>query len=191
MTPSRSKKTARCGVSAYQRSQSPSSLEDRCHVQVESWQQITRECVLVDDLPDFFYPGGSELVDLNGAGFRIDNPKFFDSGTCVLLLLVYQIQAASLWRKNLNHKLRRTLRSFLGQNLKPFVQNNNYIRLKDVEFIQINIKWSVEEFPDRVALQITMQFKLQVTGNLLMKTVRRRSHIKIALDQLIPRPGLR
>ena len=48
-------------------------------------------------------------------GFRIDNPKFFDSGPCVLLLLVYQIQAASLWRKNLNDKLRRTLRSFLGQ----------------------------------------------------------------------------
>jgi hypothetical protein len=32
---------------------------------------------------------------------------------------------------------------------------------------------------------------LQVTGNFLMKTIRRRSHVKIALDQLIPRPGFR
>ena len=137
----------RIGVPAYRRVgvhvsafTAPSSLKDHCYAQVESWQQITRECVLFNDLPDFFSTGGCELVDHNGAGFGIDNPEFFDSGTCVLLLLVYQIEAAGLWRKNLSDKLRRTLRSFLGQNFKPFVQDNNYIRLKDVEFIQRALK---------------------------------------------------
>jgi hypothetical protein len=46
-----------------------------------------------------------------------------------------------------------TLRSFLGQNSEPFVQNNNDIRLKDVDLIQINVKRSIEEFTDWVALQ--------------------------------------
>src|SRR5208282_891430 len=130
-------------------------------------------------------------MDHDHARFRIDDPEFLDSGTCILLLLVYQIQAAGLWRENLNDKVGCTLRSCLGQNSEPFVQNNNDIRLKDVDLIQINVKRSVEEFTDWVALQIAVQFKLQVTGNFLMKTVRRGSHIKIALDQLIPRSSLR
>ena len=49
---------------------------------------------------------------------------------------------------------------------------------------------SIEEFTDGVALQIAVQFKLQIAGNFLMKTVPCSSHIKIALDQLISRPGL-
>ena len=73
--------------------------------------------------------------------------------TCILLLLVYQIQAAGLWRENLNDKVWCTLRSCLGQNSEPFVQNDNDIRLKDVDLIQIKVKRSVEEFTDWVALQ--------------------------------------
>src|ERR1700738_3753630 len=101
-------------------------------------------------------------MDHDGARFRIDDPEFFDSGTRILLLLVRQIQAAGLWRKNLNDKVGCTLRSFLGQNPEPFVQNNNDIRLKYVDLVEINIKWSIEELTDWVALQITVQFKLQV-----------------------------
>jgi len=125
------------------------------------------------------------------ARFRVNDPQLFDSSARILLFLVYKIQATGFWRKILYHKLQRTLRSFLGQNSEPLIQNNNYVRLKHVDLIQINIKWSVKEFPDWIAFQVAVQFKLQVTRNFLMKPVRRRSHIKVTLDQLIPRPGLR
>src|SRR6202011_1247772 len=104
-------------------------------------------------------------------------------------LLVYQIQAAGLWRKNLHDKVGCAFRSGLGQYSEPFVQNDHQIRLEHVDLVQINVKRSIEEFTDRVALQMTVQFELQVTGKLLMKTVRHWSHIKIALNQLISRPG--
>ena len=92
------------------------------------------------DLSDLFDSVESELMDHDGARFRVDDPEFFDSGTSILLLLVYQIQTTGLRRKNLNNEVGRTLRSGLGQNTEPFVQDNNYVRLKNIGLVQIDVK---------------------------------------------------
>src|ERR1700722_10082837 len=87
----------RSGTSSFR-----SSLEDRFHGKVESWQQIRREVVLFAELPDLFDSIGSQLMDREGARFRVDDPEFFDSGARIFQFLVHQIEAAGLGRKNLN-----------------------------------------------------------------------------------------
>jgi hypothetical protein len=103
-----------------------------------------------------------ETVHGDRPRFRIDHPELLDSGTGIFLLLIYQIKAAGLRRKNLHDKVRRTLRSFLGQNPEPFVQNNNNIWLENIDFIQTNIERRMEQLPDRVVFQITVLRALQI-----------------------------
>ncbi len=75
---------------------------------------------------------------------RIDEPELFDSGPGIFLLLIYQIKAAGFRRKDLHDKVRCAIRSLFRQNPEPFVQNNNDIRLKNIDLIQINIERRME-----------------------------------------------
>jgi hypothetical protein len=57
-----------------------------------------------------------EKINFNALVFRIDNPKFLNTGSSVNAMLANAIKLGSLGRENLNYEIGRALGSGVGEN---------------------------------------------------------------------------
>jgi len=93
--------------------------------------------------------------------------------------------------KNFYNKIGTPFCSAIRQDMATLIQNDQNIRLENIGFGEVNIEGRVVKHADRVLLQIFHEQKLQVSGYLLMDTVRSRSYIKISINQLMSRTRFR
>src|SRR5271165_7326892 len=71
------------------------------------------------------------------------------------------------------------------------VEYDDDIRLKHIRLGQIDIEWSMVKYSEWVICQIAQKNEFEITGNILMKPARRWCHVKVSVNKLIPRSGLR
>ena len=167
-----------------------SVAEDARHGQLEAWKKRTRQYVARFERqlsrPAEVICGSP--VNADNVDLGIDDPVLDDSEPLVQGALDRLVALSGAGRPDLHDEIWRAVHPVAQDLGRPLVRHVQQIRLDDIECGEDDVEGRQEDSSDRRRGQVVCDRQVQPADDGLVRQFRRRRHVVLSVDQLVPLP---